>query len=807
VKPVRLWLLLDLRRRWRSLVVLALLIAIAAAVVLTAVAGARRGQSALLRLEARTLPTTVVALPNQPGFDWDKIRAIPEVTALATFAVSSFGIEGIPLADNPSGFPPGNDEWLRTIERPIVLAGRLADPDRIDEATVTSAFVQGHHKDVGDFVTVRLAAPKQLESIDSLEAAQLKGPRLRVRIVGVIRSVWNSGLPGYKGALLVTPAVLHRYPDNIVGKEGYINALIRLRDGEADIPAFRERLAEVTGRHDIDVWNMPEKYRRQQQTLVFEARSLLAFGLAAFVAALFLVGQAVARYAAASVADLHVLRALGMTRRQTLLAAVAGPFLTGVSGALAGVAIAVFASQWFPIGTASEVEPAPGLDADALVLGVGLLAIPLLVLGGAVGAAWFGLSGWPATSSAGGRRSVVATTVARSGAPVPVIVGARFALETGRGRTALPVRPALLGAVVGVLGILAAFTFSNGVNDAARNPRRYGQTYQLTSFFGYNGNDFAPSDKILKAVAAVPGVAGVNDARSGVVDERAGQASVTLYSYAPVGSPVDAVLTSGRLPVSATEVALTPASAKALKAHVGESVFLAGPAGARTLTVTGLGFVPAGPHNGYNDGGWVTASGFDSLFTTTSAKKFKFHFGLIMLDPGADPQASAKRIHAAVAAAVPAAKQMVFAPPAPPEELVLLRQVRVLPLALGVFLVLLAMGAVGHALATAVRRRRHDVAVLRALGMTRWQSRGLVVTQATVLAGVGLIFGVPLGLALGRIMWRVVADYTPLQYAPPLAVWALLLVGPLALVLANLLAAWPGQQAARLRIGHVLRAE
>jgi ABC-type antimicrobial peptide transport system permease subunit len=136
-----------------------------------------------------------------------------------------------------------------------------------------------------------------------------------------------------------------------------------------------------------------------------------------------------------------------------------------------------------------------------------------------------------------------------------------------------------------------------------------------------------------------------------------------------------------------------------------------------------------------------------------------------------------------------------------------LRRIRQLPIVLGIFLMLLAVGAVGHALATAVRRRQHDVAVLRALGMTRWQSRGLLTTQASVLAIVGLVFGVPLGVALGRTLWRVVADFTPLQYAPPLAVLALLLVGPLALLLANLLAAWPGHQAARLRIGHILRAE
>lgn len=88
----------------------------------------------------------------------------------------------------------------------------------------------------------------------------------------------------------------------------------------------------------------------------------------------------------------------------------------------------------------------------------------------------------------------------------------------------------------------------------------------------------------------------------------------------------------------------------------------------------------------------------------------------------------------------------------------------------------------------------------RAVGMTRWQARGAVVTQATVLAVVGLACGVPLGLALGRTLQQLVAGFTPLQYAAPLALLALLLVAPVAIVLANALAAWPGRQAARLRI-------
>lgn len=126
------WLRTDARARWRSLVLLAVLVAFAGGTVMTAVAGARRGATAVDRLHERTLPATAVVLPNEPGFDWEAIRDFPEVLGLTEFVVTDFQVED--LRDVQVGFPPADDEVFRTIERPVVLDGRLPDPDRADEA-------------------------------------------------------------------------------------------------------------------------------------------------------------------------------------------------------------------------------------------------------------------------------------------------------------------------------------------------------------------------------------------------------------------------------------------------------------------------------------------------------------------------------------------------------------------------------------------------------------------------------------------------------------------------------------------------
>ncbi|TKK75824.1 FtsX-like permease family protein, partial [Herbidospora galbida] len=351
----------------------------------------------------------------------------------------------------------------------------------------------------------------------------------------------------------------------------------------------------------------------------------------------------------------------------------------------------------------------------------------------------------------------------------------------------VPTRPALLGSVVGVLGVLAAFTFHAGVTDAGSHPERFGQTHQAEIFLGGGDGTAADPSAALAALAALradPRVTGVTDDRTAVAET--GETRVALHTK----GDLPLVLLSGRPPATPGEIALALSTARDLGVGVGDEIPLAGEPGTATFTVTGVGFTTIGRHNPYDRGGTVTSEGFTRLFGTG----YKFRSILVGLRPGVDP-------------ATLGTGDLPAWPAGPPVEVAELNELAVLPVALAAFLALLAVGAVGHVLATAVRRRTHEVAVLRALGLTPRQARRIVVTQAGVLALVGLAFGVPLGIALGRTLWRLVTDLWPIHHHPPVAVWALALAAPVALLIAALLAVWPGRALSRLRVAHVLRAE
>ena len=117
------------------------------------------------------------------------------------------GMDGVDL-----GFPPANADALQTVERPVVLAGRMVNPSRVDEVVVSPHFMTAHHLRVGDMLTLHLSTPAQAAA--GIDASQTPpaGPRVKVRIVGVVRSPFLLDSPGDSGGMLPTYALLHPVP-------------------------------------------------------------------------------------------------------------------------------------------------------------------------------------------------------------------------------------------------------------------------------------------------------------------------------------------------------------------------------------------------------------------------------------------------------------------------------------------------------------------------------------------------------------------------------------------------------------------
>src|SRR6185436_6947665 len=209
-------------------------------------------------------------------------------------------------------------------------------------------------------------------------------------------------------------------------------------------------------------------------------------------------------------------------------------------------------------------------------------------------------------------------------------------------------------------------------------------------------------------------------------------------------------------------------------------------------------------HTDYDQSGWMTAEGLQSLVGPIGKLDSNAYedYVFIRWKPGVNHPAAQKSLLSKFPS-----DELYNQPAVLPTAVVTLGRLRSLPLALGVFFALLASATVAHALVTTVRRRRHELAVMRSIGFTRGQSRVAIAWQATLIAAAGVVVGVPLGIVTGRLMWRWLAHNFPVVYVPPLAAVAVLLVVPAAIAVANLLAAWPARSAARIRPAEALRTE
>jgi ABC-type antimicrobial peptide transport system permease subunit len=221
-----------------------------------------------------------------------------------------------------------------------------------------------------------------------------------------------------------------------------------------------------------------------------------------------------------------------------------------------------------------------------------------------------------------------------------------------------------------------------------------------------------------------------------------------------------------------------------------------------TLTVSGIGFVPQTEYNEYDEGAWVSPATYQRLFGTG----FVNHEALLGLRPGADAGQVAERLRAAFAS-IPNSFLLFISYPSTIDRAGEMADLRDLPLVLCVFLAVLGLAATGHVLLVSVQRRSGEFAVLRALGMTPRQARRIPSTQAVVYALAGLAAGVPIGIAAGRLLWRLVSDQTPLAYRTPDLGWSLVILIALTLGAGIVLAIPLARRVGARRIAEVLRAE
>ena len=620
------------------------------------------------------------------------------------------------------------------------------------------------------------------------------GPRFELRVVGRVRTVNQFLFTGSQ--VLVSPGVVAAHRDEMLLIE---NADVRLVHGADDLEALQRSVNEILA-PGTPILDLEESSRRVETTTSVEWTALLLLAVTVAVAGLILVGQAVGQSAASSVDDLPTVRALGMTRGDAIRVAVVTHLPTAAVAAASALVVGMVASIRFPVGTAGAIDPDRGVHPTWAVLVPVVVLVAAAVLGGAAVVAARSDRARVRPERAGGPLAWV-----RRVSPLPLGLGTTMALHAGQGRAKVPVRQALVGAMVGILGVVGAMIIDAGLDDAVEHPERAGVAWDALA--RPDTADLLPTDVNPDFVAAVTAVDEVDGAS--VVDRLAidvDGVGVPGFASRPhdgqITPDISLVLTDGRAPEGDAEVALGPATLRDLDVAIGDTVEV-GDAG-RPMAVVGEALFPSDVHAAFDEGVWVAPPGWIDVAPPLDMENGTGpeRFVAVRFDAGVDPDDGVEAVVAGLGDRATEVSTVDI-----PLEIENLGNVRTLPTVLAVFLALLAVAAVGHVLFTSARRRSQTFAVLRALGLTRREARYVLNCQGTTIGLVGLLIGIPIGVLIGRWGWSYIAAQVPLDDVAPSAWLAVAVVVPGALLVVNALALWPGRRVAKLRPAEILRSE
>ena len=813
-------------RRWGGYVTLVLLIGLIGGIALGSVAAARRTQSSYATFLASTRPSDLSLTVQGPNLT-DKLAHLPGVQraeaalySLNAFPLTRTGAPIIPAAFRyGEAFPVGSiDGEYFGQDRVTVTSGRMARPDRADEfvATAQAAHLLGWH--VGQVIPMGFYTNAQSPTSKPLR-------RLGMRLTGIVvfnNEVVLDDVDRFPAFVLFTPALTRPFS---TGLENVYYGL-KLADGARGVPAVEQEIIRALPRGATASFHLTSVVAGQvNRTVEPEAIALAVFGVIAMLAVLLVSAQVVARQIQQADEEAAVLRALGASRLAVMGDSLFGILGAVVAGSLLAAGVAVGLSPLSPIGPVRPVYPSPGLAADPTVLGFGFLA---LVAGiGAVAV----LAARPAAGRRHGgaaratRGSAIARLAASSGAPVSAVTGARFAFEPGRGRTAVPVRSALFGAALAVAIVVATLTFGSGLTTLVAHPPLYGWNWN----YALEGGPVPPQARALlrrdRLVAAWSGVSFANAQIDGQIVP-----VIITGIHAQVSPPI----LSGHPPTADNQIALGGATLAQLHKRVGDTVVFSygAPGNApvyippKPLVIVGTTTLPAvgNPqtlHTSMGTGALIPAGieppTMQKFLTSPNPTLNGPGAVLVRLKNGVTPAAgltSLQRIaHAGTKAfeALPASlytgQSVKTLPVQYPAEIENYRSIGATPTFLAAGLAIGAVAALALTLIASVRRRRRDLALLKTLGLTRRQLASCVAWQSTAAAAVGIVAGIPAGVALGRWLWILFAQQIYAVPRPTVPTLSLVYVGLGALVLANLVAAIPGRRASRTPAALILRAE
>jgi hypothetical protein len=838
-------------RRWGGYLAVVLLVALLGGLAMGAISGARRTQSFYPTYLANTNPSDLVVSPYVPSTGLTPALAngfahLPHVKQVAEYVDLLLApLQPNGLAASSGNFATGTAQTIGSADglffrqdRVTVVQGRMANPNREDEFVTDEKTAQAVGWHVGQTIPFGAYTIAQASSSSGSSSG---GPptskphrRFNAKLVGIVvfnnDAVVHDDVDHFASYALFTPALTRSL---IAGEEFYPYFLygLQLDHGDHDVASLEREVIKLFPTGTTYNFYLPTVAEGQvERAIKPETIAIGVFGAIVALAALVIASQAIGRQLHTNDQDLDVLRALGAN--PTMIAA---DDLIGVLGALflgsfLAAAVAVGLSPLAPIGAVREVDPSPGTVFDWEVLGIGLL---VLIFG--LGALTLAQAYWRSPDRLARREmrrvrsgSTMARVAASSGLPPTATVGIGFAVDPGRGRTAVPVRSALCGAALAVLMVVATLTFGSSLQTLVSHPALYGWnwTYALEQ---EQGGDIPPQARAL--LSHDPNVAAWTSFGTTSQAEIDGQ-TVPIITGSPHAQLTPPILTGHALDAN-NQIVLGPATLAQLHKRVGDTVLVSYGSpkdfpvyiAPTPLVIVGTATMPAIGQSGSlhpsMGTGAVLSTGIepvamkraltqpDPTLNGPSIVVVKMRSGVSTATGLASMQRIA-RVGTNALAAVPNGQgggTIVVLPVQHPAEIVNYRSIGTTPAVLVSGLAAGTIVALGLILIASVRRRRRDLALLKMLGFSKRQLAATIAWQASIIAAIGTIVGTPLGVVLGRWLWTLFAREIYAVPEPTIPALSIVFVILGALVLTNIIAFFPGRIAARTKAALVLRAE